>query len=109
MTRAISKSEHTDYQYFGGNVQQRTAVIEKSDQSSSTVIAMSVVGIAPREADFVDGFLQTRFFDVASAKLVWVAHTKVVNDGRKADALCHPADQGACQGRNDRNQRQGFS
>jgi hypothetical protein len=50
------------------------------------VIAMSVVGIAPRETDFVDGFLQTRFFDAASAKLVWVAHSKVVNDGRKADA-----------------------
>ena len=86
ITRAISKSEHTDYQYLGGSVQERSAVMVKAGEDSTTVVAMSVVGIAPREMDFVEGYLQTRLFDAASAGLVWAAHSKVVNDGNTGEA-----------------------
>jgi hypothetical protein len=86
ITRGLSKSEHTDYQYFGGNIEARTVVMQKQDEDSSTTIAMSAVGIAPKETDFVSGTLLTRLFDAASAKLLWVAHSKFINDGRKADA-----------------------
>lgn len=86
ITRAISKQEHTDYQYLGGNIEARSVVIQKTDGDSSTTLAMSTVGIAPRETDFIEGYLQTRLFDAGTAKPVWIAHTKVVNDGSVGDA-----------------------
>ena len=86
VTHAISKTEHTDYRYFDGTLQARTAVVVEQAGNSSSVLAMSAVGIAPRETDFVQGYLQTRFFDVDSAKLVWLAHSSVTSDGNRGDA-----------------------
>ena len=86
VTHAISKSEHTDYRYFDGTLQARTVVVAEQNENSTSVLAMSAVGIAPRETDFVHGYLQTRLFDVASAKLVWLAHSSVISDGNRGDA-----------------------
>ena len=86
VTRGLSRSEHVNYQYFGGNVQERVAVIESVGENSSSLIAMSAVGISPKEMDFVSGTLLTNFFDTAGARLAWSVQTQVVNDGRKADA-----------------------
>ena len=86
ITQGLSKSDSTSYRYFGGSVQERTAVMVSENESSATVIAMSAVGVAPLESDFVKGSLQTRFFNTGSTEMAWSALTSFVNDGRKADA-----------------------
>ena len=70
ITRVLSKSEHTSYRLATGHVQHRTVVMKPN---SSTTIAMSAVGIVSGEMDSVGATLETRFFDSASAKLVWSA------------------------------------
>lgn len=86
ITHGLTKSDSTSVRYFGGSVQERTAVIVSGDEDSSTVITMSAVGIAPLESDFIKGSLQTRLFNAASTEMAWSALTNFVNDGRKADA-----------------------
>lgn len=86
ITHGLSRSEHTNYRYFGGSVEERVAVLASTDENSTTVVGMSAVGVAPLETDFVKGTLMTRFFDTASAEMAWSALTEVVSAGRKADA-----------------------
>jgi hypothetical protein len=86
ITHGLTKEEHTSYRYFGGTLQERTAVMTSADADSTTVIAMSAVGIAPLESDFVKGTLMTKFFDTASTDMVWSALSEVITDGRRADA-----------------------
>lgn len=86
ITHVLSKSESTSYRYFGGSLEERVAVMTSADADSSTIVAMSAVGVAPLETDFVKGTMMTRFFDAASAEMAWSGLSKVVNDGRKADA-----------------------
>jgi len=86
ITHVLSKSESTSYRYFGGSLEERVAVMTAADSDTSTIVAMSAVGIAPLETDFVKGTMMTRFFDAASAEMAWSALSEVVNDGRKADA-----------------------
>jgi len=86
ITNGLTREERTSYRYFGGAIQERVAVMESGDEHSSTIIAMSAIGVAPLESDFVKGTLMTRFFNVASAEMVWSALSEVINDGRLADA-----------------------
>lgn len=86
ITNGLSRSESTSYRYFGGSIQERVAVMQSTDENSSTTVMMSAVGVAPLESDFVKGSLMTRFFDVASTEMAWSALTEVINDGSKADA-----------------------
>lgn len=86
ITRGLSKAERTNYQYGTGTLQQRTAVMQESGPDSSTTVVMSAVGIAPRETNFELVTMQTRFFDTASATLLWSALSHVSETGRRADA-----------------------
>lgn len=92
ITRGLSKSERANYQYGTGQLQQRTVVMQESGPDSSTTIVMSAVGIAPRETDFELVTMQTRFFDTASASLLWSALSNVSETGRRADACWKLAD-----------------
>lgn len=86
ITRGISDKDHIDYQYSTGTLENRTFEEEKTGPDSSETIAMSAVGIAPRETDFEEAILRTRLFDATSAKLVWSATSKIIDAGRRADA-----------------------
>jgi len=86
ITHGLSRSESTSYRYFGGAIQERVAVMQSEDENSTTTIAMSAVGIAPLETDFVKGTLMTKFFDAASAEMAWSALSEVITEGRRADA-----------------------
>ena len=86
ITRALSKSERTNYQYSTGQLEERTAVVEKSGPDSSTTIAMSAVGIAARETDFELAAVQTQFFNAADARLVWSAQSSISESGGRPDA-----------------------
>jgi len=87
ITHTVTKSEHSLDQYFGGTPEVRSVVMRRTeDDGSSLTVGMSAVGIAPRETDFLQGSLRTRFFDARNADLVWVADTEFVNDGRTAEA-----------------------
>lgn len=87
ITRGLSKAERTNYQYGTGQLQQRTVVMQESGPDSSTTVVMSAVGIAPRETYFELVTMQTRFFDTASATLLWSALSNVTETGRRADAF----------------------
>jgi len=92
ITRGLSKAERTNYQYGTGQLQQRTVVMQESGPDSSTTVVMSAVGIAPHETDFELVTLQTRFFDTASATLLWSALSNVSETGRRADACWKLSD-----------------
>ncbi len=84
VTRVLSKSEHTSYRLATGSIQHRTIVMHEAGPTSSTTIAMSAVGIVPGEMDSLGASLETRFFDTATASLVWSSLVRVaVPDNEK--------------------------
>lgn len=92
ITRGISRSERTNYQYSTGQLQHRTVVTQESGPNSSTTVVMSAVGIAPRETEFEKASLQTNFFDAASASLRWSSLSNVSHSGSRADAFWKLSD-----------------
>jgi len=92
ITRGVSRSERTNYQYGTGQLQQRTVVMQESGPNSSTTVVMSAVGIAPRETTFEQAFLQTNFFDAASANLLWSSLSNVSEADSRADAFWKLSD-----------------
>ena len=82
ITRGVTKSFRTNYQYAVGQVEYRAGVMEQSGPDYTATVAMSAVGIAPHETDFELASLLTNFFDTASAKLVWSARSNVSTTSR---------------------------
>jgi len=87
ITRGLSKSERTVYQFATGALQVRTAVTQDVTENSRTNIAMSAVGIAPTTTGYELASLETRFFDTAGAKLVWLALSDTAQSGERVDAI----------------------
>jgi hypothetical protein len=88
VTRVVSRSEHTSYHLATGSLQQQTVVMYESGPTSSTAIAMSAVGIVPGEMDSLVAFLETRFFDAASANLIWSALVRVAGPDNEKINVC---------------------
>lgn len=87
ITRGLSKSERTVYQFATGTLQVRTAVTQDVTENSRTNIAMSAVGIAPTTTGYELASLETQFFDTAGAKLVWLALSDTSQSGERVDAV----------------------
>jgi len=86
ITRGVSKSDRTNFQYAVGQLEYRSGVMTvQGGPDTNATIAMSAVGIAPRETTFELASLRTNFFDTASARLLWSAWSKVSTTSR-ADA-----------------------
>jgi hypothetical protein len=86
ISRPLSKSEATNYQYATGEVQFRAIEVAETDGNTSSYLSMSAVGIAAHETDFEKATIQSTFFDAATASVVWTARSKVQEAGERAKA-----------------------
>jgi hypothetical protein len=86
ISRPLSKSEGTNYQYSTGEVQFRAIEMAETDGNTTSYLSMSAVGIAARETDFEKATIQSTFFDADKASVVWTARSKVQETGERAKA-----------------------
>ncbi len=86
ITRAVSKSDRSNFQYAVGQGEYRSGVMMvQGGPDYNTTIAMSAVGLTPRETSFELASLRTNLFDTASTRLIWSAWSEVSTTSR-ADA-----------------------